>query len=84
MYLFAAIIHWTFSIYTLMLFVRILASWIPQLQNNTFIRFIGFCTDPYLNLFRKIIPAIGMIDISPIFAFFALQIGERVILSLLF
>lgn len=67
-----------------MLFIRVLSSWIPQFQNSAFIRFISFYTDPYLNLFRRIIPPIGgVLDISPILAFFALQLGEYILLSIL-
>lgn len=44
-------------------------------------QFIAFYTDPYLNLFRGIIPPLGMIDISPIFAFLALQLLEWLILG---
>ena len=36
--------------------------------------FVAHYTDPYLNLFRKIIPPLGMIDISPIFAIFCLNL----------
>lgn len=39
-------------------------------------QFISFYTDPYLNLFRSLIPPLGFLDISPIFAFIALQLIE--------
>lgn len=81
--MFPLIIHWLFLVYTVMIFIRILASWIPEFQNTAFVRFIAFYVDPYLNLFRKIIPPIGgVLDISPILAFFALQLAEYLILSL--
>lgn len=62
-----------FQIYMLMLFVRIMGSWVPEWQNNRFMQFIGFYTDPYLNIFRRFIPPLGMMDISPIVAFFCLS-----------
>ncbi len=65
-----------FLVYMIMLFVRILGSWIPELAQYRFMHFIAFCTDPYLNLFRRIIPPFGMMDISPIFAFLALSLIE--------
>lgn len=74
-------IHILFQIYTLMLFGRILGSWIPEFQDTKAMQFIAFYTDPYLNLFRGIIPPLGMIDISPIFAFLALQLLEWLILG---
>lgn len=70
-----------FTVYMVMLFIRIMGSWVPELQNTRFMMFIGFCTDPYLNIFRRIIPPLGMIDISPIVAFFCLSIIENVIVK---
>lgn len=62
-----------FSIYTVMLFIRILSSWFPEYREHRFIVFVARYTDPYLNFFRQYIPPIGMIDVSPIVAFFALN-----------
>lgn len=72
------IIDRIFLVYMLMLFVRILGSWIPELQGTRIMQFISFYTDPYLNLFRRIIPPFGMLDVSPIFAFLALSILESI------
>lgn len=68
-----------FFIYLIMLFVRILSSWFPELQRTRFMQFISFYTDPYLNIFRRIIPPLGMLDLSPIVAFFALQVIEMLV-----
>jgi YggT family protein len=68
-----------FFVYTVMLFVRIMGSWFPDFSQTRFMQFIAFYTDPYLNLFRKVIPPLGFLDISPIVAFFALQILENVL-----
>lgn len=70
----AQIISALFQVYTLMLFARILSSWLPELRQTKAMQFISFYTDPYLNIFRRIIPPIGMLDISPIFAFLALEL----------
>lgn len=73
-----------FLAYTVMLFVRIIGSWFPEYSNSKFMQFIAFYTDPYLNLFRSIIPPLGFLDISPIFAFIALQIIETGVKLLLY
>ena len=76
-------IHLLFTCYTAMLIVRIISSWFSQLRRYKFMQFIMYYTDPYLNLFRKIIPPIGgMLDISPLLAFFVLQMFERFLLHL--
>ena len=73
-----------FSLYMVMLIIRILSSWFPDLQDHAILRFIRFYTDPYLNLFRRLIPPLGMFDLSPIVAFFALQFIEILVKMVLF
>lgn len=68
-----------FLVYLIMLFIRILGSWVPEIQHTKFMQFIAFYTDPYLNLFRKIIPPLGMFDLSPIVAFLCLNILEQIV-----
>lgn len=68
-----------FQVYWIMLLVRILGSWFPEFQRSRVMQFISFYTDPYLNLFRRLIPPLGMIDLSPIIAFFALGFIEQAI-----
>lgn len=77
------ILNAIFSAYTLMLLTRIFGSWFPNFAHTRFMQFIAFYTDPYLNVFRKIIPPMGMIDISPMFAFFALQLIQWILFSIL-
>lgn len=72
-------IHYLFLIYTLMLFARILVSWIPEWRDSRIVQFIAFYTDPYLRFFQNFVPPIGMVDFSPILAFFALQLLEWLI-----
>lgn len=79
-----AIVKTLFSVYTLMLLIKVLSSWFPQFRNHSFLRFISQFTDPYLNFFRKFIPPIGgTIDLSPLVAFIALQIVETFLLRIL-
>jgi YggT family protein len=69
--------------YVLLLMVRIISSWFYELQSSSIIGMVRVATDPYLNFFRKIIPPIGMLDISPIVAFFSLQVGASIIKSII-
>jgi YggT family protein len=63
------------NIYLLLIFVRILLSWFQTADwANTVMSFLSPITDPYLNLFRSVIPPLGGMDFSPILAMFALQI----------
>ena len=78
------VIRLLFICYTLMIFIRIIGSWFPNLRYHKFIRFIAFYTDPYLNLFRRFIPPIGgTLDLSPLVAFIVLRLVEKFIIMLL-
>lgn len=63
------------TIYTYVLIVRILLTWFPNISwyDQPFST-LSQLTDPYLNLFRSIIPPIGGIDISSILAILLLQV----------
>ena len=51
-------------VYVVLIFVRILMSWIPRMPYNrylaAFLQFVTDVTDPYLNLFRRILPPVRM------------------------
>ena len=67
-----------------MLLATVLGGWFPNFMHHPFMKFIRTYTDPYLNIFRKIIPPIGgMLDLSPLAAFLCLQILEALLLKLL-
>lgn len=70
------------DVYTFIIFVYILLSWIPTKRGllADIDNALGMLCEPYLKLFRKIIPPIGgMIDISPILAIIALQLAVRLL-----
>ncbi|MGI6491546.1 MAG: YggT family protein [Peptococcaceae bacterium] len=62
-----------FRVYSYLIIFRILLSWIRHNPYQPLIRFVYEITDPYLDIFRRIIPPVGMIDLSPIVAIIALQ-----------
>ncbi len=70
------------SIYGGLLTFRILLSWVPQAQGISLLAPIFTVSDVYLNLFRGVIPAIGGLDISPIAAFFTLNLLSNSVASL--
>ena len=69
-------------VYLVLIFVRIIMTWIPRMPYNRWLdavlTFVKDVTDPYLNLFRRVIPPLrmgpGALDLSPIVATFVLLI----------
>ena len=80
-----------FLVYFILIFIRILLSWIPRMPYYPWLRasvdFIHQVVDPYLNIFRRVIPPLGSggfgIDISPILAIIVLTIVWRVVVALI-
>ena len=73
--------YYIIHIYSLLIFARILMSWVPHDPRNPIFETLAQITDPYLNIFRRIIPPVGMIDFSPILAIMVLQVLGRFVLS---
>jgi YggT family protein len=78
------IVDGLFTGYIAMLTIAIISSWFPELEGYKAIRFVRYYTDPYLNFFRRMIPPLGMLDVSPIVAFIALRILEAIVKGVLF
>ncbi len=80
-----------FLVYLIVIFIRVLLTWIPRLPYNPYLRavvsFIEEVTDPYLNLFRRFLPPVGgggfALDLSPILAIILLLILQSVVVGLI-
>jgi YggT family protein len=83
----ASYVNALFLVFTIVIFVRILMSWVPRPPISPAPRaiwdFFHQSTDWYLNIFRRIIPPIGMFDLSPIVALIVLFILRAVVTSIL-
>ncbi|MEJ8304265.1 YggT family protein [Saccharibacillus sacchari] len=78
------IVPWAFQIYSWILIIYILMSWVPNVRESQVGVILGKIAEPYLSIFRRFIPPIGgMLDISPIVAFFVLQFVQRGVLYLI-
>lgn len=73
------------NIYLLLLVIRCLLTWFQNVEFfNQVASVISPVTDPYLNLFRSIIPPLGgVMDISPVLAILVLQIAGQLVEQLL-
>ena len=74
-------INQLFYLYYILLIVRIFMTWLPNIDwDSQPQKWVRSVTDPFLNLFRGVIPPIGgMLDISPVIAIILLQILEGII-----
>ncbi|MFH0703138.1 MAG: YggT family protein [bacterium] len=72
-----------FQLMQLILIVRILLSWFPNIDwwKQPF-KFLHAISEPILAPFRRMVPSLGGLDISPIFAFIFLEILQSVVLNI--
>jgi YggT family protein len=72
------------SVYALVVFVYVLTSWIRLPYSlNPVQRFLYDVCEPYLRLWRRILPSFGPLDLSPIVGIFALIVLNRVVVNVL-
>ncbi|WP_082472271.1 YggT family protein [Paenibacillus bovis] len=70
------VLYYLYQIYTYMLIIYILLSWLPSARESSFGQLLGRLVEPYLAPFRRFIPPIGgVLDISPIVALFVLNLA---------
>ncbi len=67
------------GLYTLMIFLRILFSYLTTGYGNRWVRFLFRSTEPLLAPLRRVIPAMGMFDVSPIVAFVIVYLLQFVV-----
>ena len=72
------------GVYVLLIFAYVITSWIRlPFSLNPLQRFLYDVCEPYLRLFRRVLPPLGPIDLSPIVAVIVLVALERLVVALL-
>lgn len=81
-----------FVVYIILVLLNVLISWIPRMPTyNRWLRaaldFVTDTTNPYLNLFRRILPSVGgggfALDLSPIVGLIVLFVARTVVVGLI-
>jgi YggT family protein len=67
-------------VYTLLIFAYVILSWVRSpYTTHPVVRFLHDVCDPYLRLFRRVLPPLGPVDLSPIVAVAALLLLQYLI-----
>jgi YggT family protein len=81
--IFHLLVSWTFWILKAALIVRVISSWLPISPYSGWIRWSYALSEPILAPLRRIVPNLGGLDITPILAYFLLNIIESVLFRLM-
>jgi len=69
------------QLYILMIFVYVLSTWVPEWRYQNWHRTLGTICDPFLSMFRRIVPPMGMMDLSPMIAILFLVVVAQILRS---
>jgi YggT family protein len=81
--IFRLIVGWAFDFLRIALLVRVVSSWLPISPYSKWIRWSYAVSEPILRPLRQVIPSLGMIDITPIIAYFLIGFIQSAVLHLL-
>ncbi len=80
----ANVVRLIFSIYIILIFVRMLFAWLRPNMFNPLVRFVYLLTDPYLKLFANIrFLRVGSLDLSFLLAFYLLYLFQELSYNLI-
>ena len=68
---------------SLAIFVRMLLSWIPVDRGNRLVSIVYEITEPILGPIRRVVPALGGLDLSPMIALILIEVAERVLITII-
>jgi len=81
--IFHLLVSWTFTILKLALVVRVISSWLPISPYSGWIRWSYALSEPILAPLRRVVPNFGGLDLTPILAYFLLNIIEPLLFRLM-
>lgn len=81
--IFHLLVSWTFTILKAAIVVRVISSWLPISPYSPWVRWSYQLSEPILGPFRRVIPALGGLDLSPIVAYIVLNIVEGLMFRLM-
>ena len=82
-------VGWVFYVYTIIIFLYIALNWLfaagvhpPYSRwSNAVLTFLRDTSEPYLRIFRRLIPSVGMFDFSPMIAIILLYFLRTIIVN---
>jgi len=84
MFILHRVLDTALSLYSIGLIIYVFMSWFPGARESSFGQFLTKICEPYLESFRKFIPPLGMIDLSPIVAILVIHLARNGLAYLFF
>ena len=75
------LLRWSFQLLRAALMVRVLCSWIQVSRYSPWVRWAFALSDPILRPLQRVVPPLGMVDITPIVAWLLLGLAENLVIG---
>ena len=74
-----SLIHTIIDVYSFILFIAVILSWVNLDRDNPLVRFVTAATEPVLARVRSVLPPMGGFDLSPMVVFIGLRLLRRLV-----
>ncbi len=74
-----SLIHTIIDVYSFVLFIAVILSWVNLDRDNPVLRFVTAVTEPVLAPVRRLLPPMAGFDLSPVVVFIGLRLLQRLI-----
>jgi YggT family protein len=72
-------LHWLLDLYSLVLFASIILSWVNLSPDSPIVKVVHQLTEPVLAPVRRVLPAAGGFDLSPLLVLLAIRLLQRLL-----
>ena len=77
------IVQWAATIFSILVFARVIISWMGRGSTHPLVLLVYRVTEPVLGPVRSILPSFGGLDFSPVLVLIGIQVLERVLIRVL-
>ena len=77
------IVQWAATIFSILVFARVIISWMGSGSTHPLVLLVYRLTEPVLGPVRSILPSFGGLDFSPVLVLIGIQVLERVLIRVL-
>ena len=72
-------LHWLLDLYSLVVIASVILSWMSLPEDNPFVRLVHQLTEPVFTQVRRVVPAVGGFDLSPLIVLLAIALLQRLL-----
>ena len=77
------VVQWAATIFSILVFARVIVSWVGRGSTHPLVLLVFRLTEPVLGPVRSVLPSFGGLDFSPVLVLIGIQVLEQVLIRVL-